>query len=279
VVELKTPYYTGTAKVLCMDSPVQDIIIGNIPGALGAELSCNHDDNTGSVSDLEPVNEEVMMICDKSNSVTGDHRDQINTPEEQTVISDEQIIDHTDTQEQCAAVQIRAMVARESKPPKPLKVKSMPGLDFGPDELKAKQKADPTLRKYWELADKTVDGAKQQFFTKKGILYCRYCGKQNTDNLVQLVVPNELRDKVVSLAHDTLLAGHRGAGKTLSRVQQEFYWPGIHEYVTRYVASCELCQRNVSKGTVAKAPMGKLPLIGTPHSVISVDIIGPISPP
>jgi len=41
VVELKTPYYTGTAKVLCMDCPVQDIIIGNIPGALGAEVFCN----------------------------------------------------------------------------------------------------------------------------------------------------------------------------------------------------------------------------------------------
>ena len=121
-----------------------------------------------------------------------------------------------DRQEQCAAVLTRAMVARESKPPKPLMVKSMPGLDIGPDELKAKQKADPTLRKYWELADKTVDGAKQQFFTKKVILYRRYCGKQNTDNLIQLVVPNELREKVVSLALDTFLAGHRGAGKTLA---------------------------------------------------------------
>jgi len=84
---------------------------------------------------------------------------------------------------------------------------------------------------------------------------------------------------VVSLAHDTLLAGHRGAGKTLSRVQQEFYWPGVHDYVTRYVASCDLCQTNVSKGTVAKVPMGKLPLVGTPFSMICVDIIGPISPP
>ena len=47
-------------------------------------------------------------------------------------------------------------------------------------------------------------------------------------------------------------------------------WTGIHEYVTRYVASCDLCQRNVSKGTVAKAPMGKLPLIGTAFSVMCV---------
>jgi len=39
------------------------------------------------------------------------------------------------------------MVAKENKPPKPLKVKSVPGLDMGPDELKEKQKADPTLKK------------------------------------------------------------------------------------------------------------------------------------
>jgi len=63
--------------------------------------------------------------------------------------------------------------------------------------------------------------------------------------------------------HDTLLSGHRGAAKTVSRVQQEFYWSGIHNFVTRYVASCDLRQRNVSKGSIGKAPMGKLPLVGT----------------
>jgi len=47
------------------------IIIWNIPGALGTEVSCNHDDSTESMG--EPVNEEVTMICDMSNSVTGDH--------------------------------------------------------------------------------------------------------------------------------------------------------------------------------------------------------------
>jgi len=41
VVKLKTPYYTGMAKVLCMESPVQDIIIGNVSGALGGETQAN----------------------------------------------------------------------------------------------------------------------------------------------------------------------------------------------------------------------------------------------
>jgi len=36
------------------------------------------------------------------------------------------------------------------------------------------------------------------------------------------------------------------------------------------VASCDLCQRNVSKGTVAKIPMGKLSLVGTAFSMIYV---------
>ena len=175
--------------------------------------------------------------------------------------------------EECAAVQTIAMVANEKKPPKPLKVNSVPGWDVGPDEIKAKQKEDDSLKKYWDLVGKPVEVGTLQFFLKKGIPYRKYSGKKDTDEKIQLVVPTELRQKVVSLAHDTLLAGHRGACKTLSRVQQEFYWPRVHDYLTQYVASCDVCQRNVSKGTVAKVPMGKLPLVGTPFSMICVDII------
>ena len=82
------------------------------------------------------------------------------------------------------------------------------------------------------------------------------------------------------MAHDTLLSGHRGSTKTLNRVLQEFYWwPGINNFALRYVSSCDLCQRNVSKGTVGKAPLGSLPIIGTPFSVVCIDLIWPLSPP
>jgi len=46
-------------------------------------------------------------------------------------------------------VQARAIVAREYKPPKPIKFQSVQGLDVGPEEMKAKQKAEDTLKKYW----------------------------------------------------------------------------------------------------------------------------------
>jgi len=70
-----------------------------------------------------------------------------------------------------------------------------------------------------DLVSKPESKGKPQFVVKD-ILYRKYTCKQG-DTKIQLVVPTEMRKKVESVAHDTLLAGHRGVAKTLSRVQQE----------------------------------------------------------
>ena len=31
-IEIETPYYTGKVKAVCMDNPLYDVIIGNVPG-------------------------------------------------------------------------------------------------------------------------------------------------------------------------------------------------------------------------------------------------------
>ena len=45
-------------------------------------------------------------------------------------------------------------------------------------------------------------------------MYRRYFGRRGEDAIVQIVVPKELREKVVSLAHDTLLAGPAECSKS-----------------------------------------------------------------
>jgi len=55
--------------------------------------------------------------------------------------------------EQVTAVQTRAMAAKNKLPPKSLKVKTVPGLDTGPEKLKEKQRSDPTLKKYEETCE------------------------------------------------------------------------------------------------------------------------------
>ena len=44
--------------------------------------------------------------------------------------------------DKCAAVHTRAMKQRELKPPKPLKVSSIDGLDIGPEQLMEQQRTD-----------------------------------------------------------------------------------------------------------------------------------------
>ena len=81
------------------------------------------------------------------------------------------------------------------------------------------QKADETIEKYWDLSkqpnniNKTVS-----FIEKKGILYRSYSDKRGDENRLQLVVPEKLRQRVLSMVHDTLLGGHRGVAKTQDRV-------------------------------------------------------------
>ena len=81
------------------------------------------------------------------------------------------------------------------------------------------------------------------------------------------------------VAHDSIMAGHQGTGKTYARISSQFYWPGIEQDVTRYCRSCDICQRTLPKGRVPVAPLGKLPLIDTPFRRVAMDLIGPIHPP
>jgi len=134
MVELNTPYFSGRTKVLCMDNSVQDIIIGNIPGASGVYLNLvntkatvtpNKVDSTQSLNTWitravpEPITKSEIYLSTNTTAIDADT-----------------------TTDMSAAVQTRVMVIKQSKPPKPLKVVSVQGLDIGPGELKVKQKAD-----------------------------------------------------------------------------------------------------------------------------------------
>ena len=61
-----------------------------------------------------------------------------------------------------------------------------------------------------------------------------------------IVVPDagDLRQKCLSLHHDTPFSGHLGRDRTLQLVQQSFWWPALNSDVRQYVSSCDHCQKN-----------------------------------
>jgi len=142
-----------------------------------------------------------------------------------------------------------------------------------------KQQNDPSLKKYWDYAKEDVQKpGKAKFFERDGFLYRLFVSEVEPDGIDQLVIPTSLRSKVLKLGHESLLSGHLGMTKTIHRVTQHFYWPGIMEDVKRYCRSCDTCQRNVTKGSVSKVPLVETPVITQPFERVAIDIVGPIEP-
>ena len=115
------------------------------------------------------------------------------------------------------------------------------------EALKQAQATDPNLdsiRGRVESGSITVNRGlnrgETKFVRKKGLLYRQFT-KGNKVTL-QLVVPVGFREKVLRLAHETLLTGHLGIKKTLDRVVSEFFWPGVCGDMARFCKSCDMCQ-------------------------------------
>ncbi|CAC5367959.1 unnamed protein product [Mytilus coruscus] len=60
---------------------------------------------------------------------------------------------------------------------------------------------------------------------------------------LQAVIPMSERKQVLEYCHDTEYAGHLGTHKTLHKIRQSFYWPGLQSEVRAYVTSCTKCNR------------------------------------
>ena len=76
-----------------------------------------------------------------------------------------------------------------------------------------------------------------QLQIKRGLLY-RVTEVDGQERL-QVVMPQEYRELVLTGLHDN--AGHQGRDRTLSLIQDRFYWPGMAAQVDAKVRTCERC--------------------------------------
>ena len=57
-----------------------------------------------------------------------------------------------------------------------------------------------------------------------------------------LVVPETCIDKIISLYHSSLFAGHQGVIKTDLTISDKFFIPNMIHYLRSYIKDCHLCQ-------------------------------------
>ena len=73
--------------------------------------------------------------------------------------------------------------------------------------------------------------------------------KYNTKILTyqgQVFLPNkdDIRKDIVKLHHDHQMAGHPGYLKTKHLVFKEYWWPGMAQFIKKYIKGCSICQQN-----------------------------------
>lgn len=178
-----------------------------------------------------------------------------------------------------SAVTTRLQAKREAIPHVPL-VKVAEELNVTRQDLIKLQKDDPSLTNSFLLLqsdeEKSIGTARFSFVLKHDVLYRVYSTEKET--LQQIVVPTALRSSVLSAAHDQLLAGHCGVRRTLNRILQKFFWPGITTDVRRYVQTCDICQKTTPKGKIPPVPLCSMPSISDPFETVAIDLVGPLTP-
>ena len=107
------------------------------------------------------------------------------------------------------------------------------------EAFKQAQDSDPKLndiRQRVESGSITVscvlNRGETKFVLKKDLIYRQFT-KGNKLTL-QLVIPESFREKLLRLAHETLISGHLGIKKTMDRVLTEFCWPGVCGDMSRF---------------------------------------------
>jgi hypothetical protein len=95
--------------------------------------------------------------------------------------------------------------------------------------------------------------------------------------LPKLAVPANLRESIITMYHDDVLAGHRGAAYTQARIEMQFWWPKLSEDVLKYVQACPTCCTN-KVGRRVHVPSGSLSKgVPYPFHTINMDVLGPFS--
>eukprot|EP01034_Spumella_vulgaris_P022164 gene22164-28272_t len=91
--------------------------------------------------------------------------------------------------------------------------------------------------------------------------------------VIQLIVPRSLVDKVIWGMHDQM--GHPGRHRTTETMKLRYFWPGMYTDVLEYCKGCRYCLLRKANNQVAKVPIMSYDFSERPNSRVHFDTAGP----
>jgi hypothetical protein len=131
-------------------------------------------------------------------------------------------------------------------------------------ELKQSYADEPATK---QLLDTLIQGQveHQHYSLQNGLILFK--------NRIYLGPQCILKQKVLSLIHDSPLGGHSGYLKTLQRAKRDWYWQGMKQDIKTYIKNCDTCQRIKTETTKPAGLLQPLSIPYRPWHSISMDFI------
>ena len=133
-----------------------------------------------------------------------------------------------------------------------LKTPSIIDININPEQVSKAQKEDVSLTTTRSRCEANETIGKATFLKKNDLLYRKFSSPNVEQGKIfeQLIVPEQYRELVMQLAHESILTGHLPVTSSVHKVLSEYYWPGIYRDVKRYVQSCEVCNSVLHEGKI-----------------------------
>ena len=119
---------------------------------------------------------------------------------------------------------------------------------------------------------KSAQEGGQGFLIHENMLYSVNRTQRNEPRYPRLLLPECFRNTVVTRCHKE--GGHCGAIKTMTRVQDNYVWPGMRRWIEKWYKRCGHCL--VHSSLPDHPPMGDMPIAKSPGQIVGMDLIGPL---
>ena len=94
-----------------------------------------------------------------------------------------------------------------------------------------------------KLAIKKLEALSERYILLHSLLF-RICPEKGT---AVLAIPEVCIDKITTLYHKSLVAGHQGVIKTYLTISDKFFIPNLIHYLRLYIKGCYICQISRNK--------------------------------
>ena len=117
-------------------------------------------------------------------------------------------------------------------------------------------------------AIKKLEALSEKYVLLDSLLF-RICPEKET---AVLAIPETCADKIITLYHKSLFAGHQGVIKTYLTISDKFFIPSLIHYLKSYIKGCNICQLSRNEKLPTRHLQTKINTNYVPMSRLSMDL-------